>query len=78
MIRVIRDAGIRLMKRGDGRPGQIRVRVRRGDLRMSGPGHNAIVTRDLSLWYGAFQALIDVSVELKHGLKRLPDGRFGA
>lgn len=30
-------------------------------------GRNAIVTRGLSLWYGSFQALIDVSIEVKEG-----------
>ena len=29
---------------------------------------NAIETRGLSLWYGGFQALRDVSVEIKHGI----------
>ena len=28
----------------------------------------AIQTRDLNLWYGAFQALIDVSIDVKHGI----------
>jgi phosphate transport system ATP-binding protein len=28
----------------------------------------AIRTRDLNLWYGSFQALIDVSIEIKHGI----------
>ena len=28
----------------------------------------AIRTRDLCLWYGTFQALIDVSVDIRHGL----------
>lgn len=28
----------------------------------------AIATRRLNLWYGAFQALIDVSVEIRHGI----------
>src|ERR1041385_9353520 len=31
------------------------------------PNH-AILTRDLCLWYGHFQALIDVSVKIRHGL----------
>lgn len=31
------------------------------------PSHS-IVTRDLSLWYGKFQALKSVSLEIKHGL----------
>jgi phosphate transport system ATP-binding protein len=31
------------------------------------PGH-AIVTRGLDLWYGSFQALVDVSVGIRHGL----------
>ena len=34
---------------------------------MSAPGH-AIETSRLSLWYGGFQALRDVSVEVKHGI----------
>ena len=34
---------------------------------MSAPGH-AIETSRLSLWYGGFQALRDVSVEIKHGI----------
>ena len=29
---------------------------------------NTIVTRDLSLWYAKFQALINVSVDIKHGI----------
>src|SRR6185312_6339066 len=29
---------------------------------------NAILTRDLNLWYGKFQALINVSVDIKRGL----------
>ncbi len=29
---------------------------------------NAILTRELSLWYGKFQALINVSVDIKRGL----------
>ena len=28
----------------------------------------AIRTRDLNLWYGSFQALVDVSIEIKHGI----------
>ncbi len=35
---------------------------------MSENRENAIVTRGLSLWYGSFQALTSVSVEIKHGL----------
>jgi phosphate transport system ATP-binding protein len=35
---------------------------------MNGPEQHAIATRNLSLWYGSFQALIDVSIEIKHGL----------
>jgi phosphate transport system ATP-binding protein len=35
---------------------------------MSGPGELGIVTRELNLWYGSFQALIDVSVGIKNGL----------
>jgi len=34
---------------------------------VSAPGH-AIETSRLSLWYGGFQALRDVSVEIKHGI----------
>ena len=34
---------------------------------MSAPGH-AIETSRLSLWYGGFQALREVSVEIKHGI----------
>ncbi len=34
---------------------------------MSAPSH-AIETSQLSLWYGGFQALRDVSVEIKHGI----------
>lgn len=29
---------------------------------------NSITTRDLCLWYGTFQALLNVSVNIKHGL----------
>ena len=32
---------------------------------MSAPGSPAIVTRDLKLWYGSFQALRDVSIAVK-------------
>jgi phosphate transport system ATP-binding protein len=32
---------------------------------MSGPGDFSIVTRDLNLWYGSFQALIDVSIGVR-------------
>lgn len=35
---------------------------------MNTPGANCIVTRDLNLWYGAFQALKGVSVQIKNGL----------
>src|SRR5438552_60031 len=35
---------------------------------MSDPMQYCITTRDLCLWYGKFQALIDVSVEIKHGI----------
>jgi phosphate transport system ATP-binding protein len=35
---------------------------------MSGHAEHGIVTRGLNLWYGAFQALIDVSVDIKGGL----------
>ncbi len=32
------------------------------------PGGPAIETSHLNLWYGAFQALVDVSIEIKHGI----------
>ena len=32
------------------------------------PADFAIVTRGLNLWYGSFRALIDVSVDIRHGL----------
>jgi phosphate transport system ATP-binding protein len=32
------------------------------------PAGLAIETRRLSLWYGGFQALVDVSVEIRHGI----------
>jgi phosphate transport system ATP-binding protein len=35
---------------------------------MSAAAEHAIVTRDLCLWYGSFQALLDVSVRVRHGL----------
>jgi phosphate transport system ATP-binding protein len=35
---------------------------------MSETGARAIETRHLSLWYGSFQALVDVSVDIKHGI----------
>ncbi|MHB8764116.1 MAG: phosphate ABC transporter ATP-binding protein [Deferrisomatales bacterium] len=35
---------------------------------MSTVRENSIVTRDLNLWYGAFQALKQVSVDIRHGL----------
>src|SRR5689334_10151064 len=35
---------------------------------MSDPVKYCITTKDLSLWYGKFQALINVSVNIKHGL----------
>src|SRR6059036_3833148 len=34
---------------------------------MSDPVQHGITTRDLSLWYAKFQALINVSVTIKHG-----------
>jgi phosphate transport system ATP-binding protein len=34
----------------------------------TGPGEYAITTRQLNLWYGSFQALIDVDIRIKHGL----------
>jgi phosphate transport system ATP-binding protein len=35
---------------------------------MSDVQSHSIVTRDLCLWYGAFQALKNVSVQIRHGL----------
>jgi phosphate transport system ATP-binding protein len=35
---------------------------------MSETGKHSIATKDLSLWYGRFQALMGVSVEIRHGL----------
>jgi len=35
---------------------------------MSEPATHSITTRDLNLWYAKFQALIDVNVDIKHGL----------
>lgn len=35
---------------------------------MTDPADFSIRTRDLCLWYGTFQALIDVSVQIRHGL----------
>jgi len=37
-------------------------------LAMSEPVQYSITTKDLCLWYGKFQALINVSVSVKHGL----------
>jgi phosphate transport system ATP-binding protein len=34
----------------------------------SGPPEHSITTRDLQLWYGTFQALKGVTVDIKHGL----------
>src|SRR3954469_5331990 len=34
---------------------------------MSDPSRLAITTRDLKLWYGTFQALMGVSMDIKHG-----------
>src|SRR5215211_6164127 len=34
---------------------------------MSDPARLAITTRDLKLWYGTFQALMGVSMDIKHG-----------
>ncbi len=42
-------------------------RLRERGVRMSASAH-AIETRRLNLWYGGFQALRDVSVEIKHGI----------
>ena len=35
---------------------------------MSAPDSHSITTRSLNLWYGKFQALRDVSLDLKHGI----------
>jgi phosphate transport system ATP-binding protein len=35
---------------------------------VSAPGDPAISTRGLNLWYGSFQALLDVSVDIQRGL----------
>jgi phosphate transport system ATP-binding protein len=35
---------------------------------MSAPNTHSITTRDLSLWYGTFQALKNVTVDIQHGL----------
>jgi phosphate transport system ATP-binding protein len=35
---------------------------------MSDPFHFGLTTKDLCLWYGNFQALINVTVQIKHGL----------
>ena len=35
---------------------------------MSDPHPHAIETRRLNLWYGGFQALVDVSIDIKHGI----------
>jgi phosphate transport system ATP-binding protein len=35
---------------------------------MSDPANYSITTRNLNLWYAKFQALINVNVEIKHGL----------
>ncbi len=35
---------------------------------MSDPATYSVTTSDLNLWYAKFQALIDVSLEIKHGL----------
>src|SRR5437868_7596970 len=35
---------------------------------MSDPYRFAITTKDVCLWYGKFQALINVSIQIKHGL----------
>src|SRR5207302_1457622 len=44
-------------------------RVRQRDLRMStvAPSIFSIETKDLNLWYGSFQALKNVSVNIRHG-----------
>ena len=36
--------------------------------REPGPGEVAIRTRGLNLWYGDFQALKDVDLEIRHGV----------
>src|SRR5215204_6474459 len=35
---------------------------------MSDPMQHSITTKDVCLWYGKFQALINVTVNIKHGL----------
>ena len=35
---------------------------------MSDPVNYTITTKDVCLWYAKFQALINVTVNLKHGL----------
>jgi len=35
---------------------------------MNAPAANAIATRDLNLWYGDFQALFDVNLDVKQGI----------
>jgi len=35
---------------------------------MSDPATYSVTTSDLNLWYAKFQALINVSLEIKHGL----------
>jgi phosphate transport system ATP-binding protein len=37
------------------------------DAVMSDPARLAITTRDLKLWYGKFQALMGISLDIKHG-----------
>ena len=52
-----------------GQPADLRLRER--DLRMSADRTAApfsIETRDLNLWYGDFQALKDVDLDIRHGL----------
>ena len=53
----------------DGPANRKTLRVRERDLRMSQapPGDYTIETRDLNLWYGDFQALKDVDLDVRHG-----------
>ena len=59
IVELDRDRG-HLLRRA-GQPADLRIRQR--DLRMSDPSAaHSITTRDLNLWYGKFQALINVSL----------------
>ena len=45
------------------------LRIRERNFRMSdAPATYSITTRDLNLWYGKFQALINVNVNIRHGI----------